>query len=242
MKRRVPDLRPPVTLDRVRDAIVRCAACPRLRNYCREVARERRAMFRTERYWGRPVPGFGDPDAELLIVGLAPAAHGGNRTGRVFTGDDSGNFLMAALHRTGFANQPYSRDRNDGLRLKNAYVLAVVRCAPPGNRPLPTEIERCRVHLLREIDQLPKIRVALALGKIAHDGFLAGMRERGWTPVRGRPRPAFGHGAAHDLGPGLPRLFDSYHPSRQNTNTGRLTPAMLDSVLDSVRDFLQRPA
>jgi uracil-DNA glycosylase family 4 len=201
------------------------------------VAREKVARFRHWTYWGRPVPGFGDPGARLLVVGLAPAAHGGNRTGRIFTGDESGNWLYGALHRAGFANQPTSVDRDDGLRLRDAYVTAVARCAPPANRPTPTEIVTCRRYLLAELERLPRLRVAMALGKIAHDGFLAALRARGDPVPRAGPR--FAHGAERRLPSGLV-LLSSYHPSQQNTFTGRLTRAMFDAVFTRVRALLER--
>jgi uracil-DNA glycosylase family 4 len=224
------------TLDAIRADIVACALCPRLRTYCARVAAERKRAHRDDVYWGKPVPGFGDPGARLLIVGLAPAAHGGNRTGRVFTGDGSGDFLMHALFRTGFANIPTSRDIHDGLRLDDAYVLAAVRCAPPDNKPLPEEIVRCRRHMIAEIGALPRVRVVVTLGKIGFDAYLAYLGAVG-RPVR--PKPVFGHGSRADLGGGLPVLLGSYHPSRQNTNTGRLTPPMLESVFADARAIIQ---
>jgi uracil-DNA glycosylase family 4 len=201
------------------------------------VAATRVRRFSGETYWGRPVPGFGDPAARLWIVGLAPAAHGGNRTGRVFTGDRSGDFLFAALHRAGLANQPASTARGDGLALAGTWISPIVRCAPPANRPSSREVAACRPYLVREATLLaPRLAAVLALGGAAHDGWLAA-----WAEVSGgavpRPRPRFAHGAAHDLGGGL-CLFDSYHPSQQNTFTGRLTPAMLDAVLVAVRKQL----
>ena len=228
----------------VRDAIVTCAACPRLRTYCRRIAREKKAAHRADTYWGRPVPGFGDPAARLLVVGLAPAAHGANRTGRVFTGDGSGDFLMRALCDNGFANIPTARTADDGLSLRDAYILSVVRCAPPDNKPSPIEIARCRVHLTAELAALPRVRVVVALGKIAWDGYLAYQRERGVgasgaaTEPRKARRPVFGHGATASLGTGQPALLGSYHPSRQNTNTGRLTAPMLSSVFAQARRLL----
>jgi uracil-DNA glycosylase family 4 len=223
------------SLSRVARDVTACQACPRLRAWCRQVAREKVRRFADWDYWGRPVPGFGDPRARLLIVGLAPAAHGANRTGRVFTGDRSGDFLFAALHRAGFASQPTSVSRDDGLSLRDAYVVALARCAPPANKPLPGEIAACRDFLRREWALLPRVRAVLALGRVGMDGFLALLREDGRVPVR--RAFAFGHGAAHDLGDGL-RLFASYHPSQQNTFTGRLKPADLDRVLRQVRVHL----
>jgi uracil-DNA glycosylase family 4 len=190
--------------------------------------------FREEEYWGRPVPGFGDPRARLLVVGLAPAAHGGNRTGRVFTGDRSGDFLFAALHRAGFASQGTSTARDDGLTLHDCYIAPVARCAPPANKPTPSEIARCREYLAREWELLTRVRAVLALGRIAMQGVLAMLRERGAA----RPgRLEFAHGASHDLGKGV-RLFCSYHVSQQNTFTGRLTPRSFDAVLASIRRHL----
>ena len=228
-------------LSEIRAAIVGCTLCPRLRTYCTRIAHDRKAAHRDEVYWGKPVPGFGDPEARLLIVGLAPAAHGGNRTGRTFTGDGSGDFLMSALHRTGFANIPTSRAADDGLLLRDAYILAAVRCAPPDNKPLPEEIARCRRHMVAEIGALPRVRVVVALGKIGHDAYLAYRAEQGH---RIRPRPAFGHGsrATFDPGAGLPALLGSYHPSRQNTNTGKLTPPMLEGIFRAARTIIESPA
>jgi uracil-DNA glycosylase family 4 len=223
------------SLAQVTREVVACERCPRLRAWCREVAREKVRRFRGEDYWGRAVPGFGDPRARLLIVGLAPAAHGGNRTGRAFTGDRSGDFLFAALHRAGFANQPDSVSREDGLALKDAYIAPLVRCAPPANKPTPEETGRCREFLVRELRLLPRVRAILALGKIAMDGIVSVLREEG----RADPRPAlaFGHGLRHPLRDGLV-LFTSYHPSQQNTFTGKLTPAAFDRVLRDVRAHL----
>jgi len=225
-------------LQAARDAVVACELCPRLRTYCARIAREKKAAHRADTYWGRPVPGFGDPAARLLVVGLAPAAHGANRTGRVFTGDGSGDFLMRAMHTHGFATQPTAREAGDGLALRDAYILSVVRCAPPDNKPTPQEIARCRIHLDAEVAALPRIRAVIALGRIAWDGYLAFLGEhRGWR--RGARRPAFAHAAVVNLGPGLPLLFGSYHPSRQNTNTGRLTPPMLASVFEDARRAIE---
>jgi uracil-DNA glycosylase family 4 len=220
------------SLKRIADEVAGCERCPRLREWCREVARVKVKRFAAEEYWGRPVPGFGDPHARLLIVGLAPAAHGGNRTGRIFTGDRSGDFLFAALHRSGFSNQPTSVARGDGLRLMGAYIAATARCAPPANKPLPEEIANCREYLTRELALLRDLRAVLALGKIAMEGFLAVLRAQGRVPHR--RAYAFGHGVQHDLGDEI-ALFGSYHPSQQNTFTGKLTPAGMDSVLKAVR-------
>ncbi len=216
--------RPP-DLPALEARITTCRRCPRLVEWRERVARERRASFAHETYWGRPVPGFGDPLARLGIVGLAPAAHGGNRTGRIFTGDRSGDFLFAAMHRTGFANQPTSRSIDDGLKLHGAWIGAAVRCAPPQNRPTPQEQANCRPWSELEAALLPDLRLILCLGGLAWD---AALRLRG-APVP-RPKPRFGHGALFDDGAGLP-LLGTFHPSQQNTFTGRLTPPMLDEVL-----------
>ena len=228
-----------IALASVREQIISCERCPRLRKYCERVAREKRRTFRDEIYWGKPVPGFGDPKARLLLIGLAPAAHGANRTGRVFTGDGvggSGDFLMSALHRAGFANIPTSQRRDDGLKLKDAFIAAAVRCAPPDNKPTPEEIARCLPHLDAEIAALPRIRVVVALGRIAFDAYLRLLKERG---VNARPRPAFGHALAHRLSNGQ-TLIGCYHPSRQNTNTGKLTPPMMDAVFRRANRALKR--
>jgi uracil-DNA glycosylase family 4 len=206
--------------------IVACRACPRLVAWRETVARDKRAAFRDEEYWGRPGPGFGDPRARVLVVGLAPAAHGGNRTGRVFTGDRSGDWLFASLHRTGFANQATSVAADDGLRLDDAYVAAAVRCAPPDNKPTIAERERCRPFLSREIAALERVRVIVALGGFAYDVIARTLAESG-APVP-RPRPRFGHGV--EVGAGEITIIGCYHPSQQNTFTGRLTEAMLDAV------------
>lgn len=216
-----------------------CTACPRLVAWREESAANPPRRFAGETYWTRPVPGFGDPAAGLLIVGLAPAAHGGNRTGRVFTGDSSGDFLFSALHRTGIANQPLSVRRGDGLTLTDAYVLAPVRCAPPDNRPTPEEFDRCRPFVVRELALLPNVRVILALGGLAWASTLRVLGDSGVSVPR--PAPAFGHGAEARIdvpGRGPVTLLGSYHVSRQNTNTGRLTPAMFDAVLARARKAL----
>ena len=219
------------------DEIVQCRKCPRLVAYREKVAREKRLAFRACEYWGQPVPGFGDPKAQLLILGLAPAAHGGNRTGRVFTGDRSGDFLYAALYRAGFANQPTSRARGDGLALKNAYVAAAVRCAPPANKPLPSEAANCRPYLERELQILLPAAV-LVLGNIAMRAYLGFLKDRG--EIRGFAEYPFRHAASYELPGSLPRIFASYHPSQQNTFTGKLTPGMMDKVLSEIRRFLGR--
>ena len=214
------------SLARVTDEVVACGACPRLVAWRREVARDKRAAYRDDDYWGRPVPGFGDPGAELLLVGLAPAAHGGNRTGRVFTGDRSGEWVFRALHRAGYANQPTSQHRDDGLRLRGAYVTAAVRCAPPANKPTPTERDNCVPFLARELALLTELRVIVVLGQFAYDVV---------APLLGvRPRPRFGHGVEVALAEGR-TIICSYHPSQQNTFTGRLTEPMFDAVFARAR-------
>ncbi len=213
--------------------VVACRRCPRLVEWRERVAREKVKRFRDETYWGRPVPGFGDPDARVLLVGLAPAAHGGNRTGRVFTGDASGDFLFPAMHEAGLANQPVSRRGDDGLRLTGAYLAAAVRCAPPANKPLPSERDNCALYLARELAVLEAVRVVVALGAYAWDAtFRAIATVTGDDP---RPRPRFGHGA--EAAAGGYRIIGSYHPSQQNTNTGRLTPTMLREVLARAREL-----
>jgi len=224
------------SLAAVRAAVVACEDCPRLRAHCARVAREKKRAHRDDTYWGRPVPGFGDPRARLLVVGLAPAAHGANRTGRVFTGDGSGDFLMAALHANGFASLPTARSADDGLVLTDAYILSAVRCAPPDNKPTPEEIARCRRHLAAELAALPRVRVVVSLGKIGHDALLAHARVAA-PPPAGWRAPAFGHGAEGRLPDGR-LLLGSYHPSRQNTNTGRLTAPMLAAVFRRARRLL----
>lgn len=210
--------------------IVNCNKCPRLRDWCRHVAATRRRAFRDWDYWGKPVPGFGDPKAQLLVLGLAPAAHGANRTGRVFTGDRSGDWLFRAMHQCGFANQPESSHRDDGLRLINAWVSASVRCAPPDNKPTPEEVVTCRDYLAREVDTLRHLRVVVALGRLAFDN---------WLRLSGKRGFAFGHNVLHDLGPGQPLLIASYHPSQQNTSTGKLTEPMLRSVFALAADIIK---
>ncbi|MBX6350198.1 MAG: uracil-DNA glycosylase [Clostridia bacterium] len=215
--------------------VIACRLCPRLVAYREEVARRKRLLYRDWEYWGRPVPGFGDPRARLWVVGLAPAAHGANRTGRIFTGDASGDWLFRALHRAGFANQPTSERPGDGLRLRDCYVSAPVRCAPPGNRPLPEEFANCRPYLERELRLLRRLEVVVTLGRVSTEVMLRLFRDLG-HPV---PRHVeFRHGEAHELGPGLPRLVTSYHPSRQNTQTGKLSEAMFDQVFALARELL----
>jgi uracil-DNA glycosylase family 4 len=217
----------------VRNEIIQCERCPRLRSYCIDVGRTKKASFRDQIYWAKPVPGFGDPNAELLILGLAPAAHGANRTGRVFTGDGvgaSGDFLMAALHRAGFANLSTSQTPDDGLELTNAYIAAAVRCAPPANKPMPEELDACLDHLVHEVKALPRLRAVVALGKIAWDAWLKlQMREGVALP---RPRPTFAHGCTFVAGRLL--LIGCFHPSRQNTNTGKVTPKMYDAIFSGI--------
>lgn len=213
--------------------ITACRACPRLITWCEQVAREKRAAYSEQDYWGKPVPSFGDARARLLIAGLAPGAHGANRTGRMFTGDRSGLWLFRSLHRAGFANQPTYESCGDGLRLRDAYITAVVHCAPPGNRPSPAERDRCLPYFGEELDALQRLQVILALGSFAWDGVLRALSGRGQTI---RPKPRFGHGTEVTLGPYL--LIGSFHPSQQNTFTGRLTEAMLDRVMARIQSIL----
>jgi uracil-DNA glycosylase family 4 len=218
-------------LARLAREIVECRRCPRLVEWRERVAREKRAAFRDWDYWGRPVPGFGDPAARVLVLGLAPAAHGANRTGRVFTGDRSGDFLFASMHRTGFASRPDAVSRDDGLRLRDCFIAAAVRCAPPANRPLPAERDACAPWLVAEARRLPTLRLIVCLGAFAWDAALRLRAELGEPAPR--PRPRFGHGAE---APGAPlALLGTYHPSQQNTFTGRLTPPMLDAIFARAR-------
>lgn len=266
--------------------VIACTRCVRLIKYCRRIAREKRRMYRDWEYWGKPIPSFGDPEAEILILGLAPAAHGANRTGRIFTGDRSGDFLYRALYEAGFASQPQSRHRDDGLELRNCYITAALRCAPPANKPLPQELRNCRPYLEAELRILKRVRAVLTLGRIAFDTYLrlvwrsadpacgVGSRRQLALEVSAVGRPAaadlkvgvtrlhaalgrdavgrtgerkrlpprasfcFAHGASYELPWGLPRLFASYHPSQQNTQTGKLTPKMMQAVLEDIRRFL----
>lgn len=230
---RASALRPATSLAALEKRIVACALCPRLREHCATVALEKRRAYRDESYWGRPVPGFGDPQARVLLVGLAPGAHGANRTGRMFTGDSSGDWLFAALHQAGFANQPTSVARGDGLRLQGVWIGAAGRCAPPENKPTPEELAVCRRHLANEIALLPRVHIVLALGRIGHEAYL---RASGlWTALPARERPVFAHGAEALL-PNGRVLMSTFHPSRQNTQTGRLTRAMWRAVFARVRE------
>ena len=228
------DAGPPSSLKELNARITGCRRCPRLVRHRERVARDKVARFREWTYWGRPVPGFGDPDARLLVVGLAPAAHGGNRTGRVFTGDRSGEWLFRALHRAGFPNQPTSVSRRDGLRLDDAYIVAAVRCAPPGNRPTPEEFLRCAPFLVAELELLTNLRVVVVLGQVAMDRFLRAYRTAGGSIPR--PKPSFGHGRTYRLDDVT--LLASYHPSQRNTQTGLLSEAMFDSIFREARSIL----
>lgn len=221
-------------LERLTRCIVNCSLCPRLVAWREQIARDKRAAFRDQEYWGKPVPGFGDPQARLLVIGLAPAAHGGNRTGRVFTGDRSGDWLYAALHRAGHANQPTAIHRDDGLRLRDCYIAACVRCAPPDNKPTIAERDACLPYLVQEMQLLPRVRVLLCLGTFAWDGALRVLKALGHTATQ---RPKFGHGAQAVVGPYA--LLGCYHPSQQNTFTGRLTEPMMDEVLAASRTLLE---
>ena len=226
----MPDLNP---LEELESGVVTCRRCPRLVAWREEVALKRKKAFRDQAYWGKPVPGFGDPAAQLLVVGLAPGAHGSNRTGRMFTGDASGDFLYAALHRAGFANQPTTLHREDGLTLHDCFITAVCRCVPPDNKPTPAEVITCRPFLAAEMEILQP-RGVVALGRIAFDGLLALWADQGIA----LPRLAFAHAAFYRLPGGLPWLLASYHPSKQNTQTGRLTPEMFDHIWRQARELL----
>jgi uracil-DNA glycosylase family 4 len=228
----------PKGLAKVHLDVIGCERCPRLVKYRREVARAKRRAYRDWNYWGKPVPGFGDPRARLLILGLAPAAHGGNRTGRVFTGDSSGDLLFRTLYETGFANQPQSVSSADGMRLTRAYVTATVRCAPPGNKPLPAESRNCREYLERELALLKDVRVVIALGKIAFEAYLSILRDQG--RIASRSPYVFGHAATYRFPSPLPVLVASYHPSRQNTQTGKLTAKMFRDVFRRARIELNK--
>jgi uracil-DNA glycosylase family 4 len=229
---------PAASLAALSASVIRCRACSRLVEWRERVAREKKREFRDWEYWGRPVPGFGDPEARLLLVGLAPAAHGANRTGRMFTGDASGSWLYEALHRVGFANQPNSLSRDDGLHLTDCYIAAAARCAPPANKPTPAELETCRPYLEAELRLLTRLRVVIGLGRIGHETWL---KAGGWwARLSPRDRPPFAHGAEATLPDGV-TLIASYHPSRQNTNTGKLTRRMWEAVFRRARGLLDRP-
>ena len=219
------------------DEVVACTACPRLTAYCRNMAEVKRRAYREWEYWGKPVPGFGDPQARVLIMGLAPGAHGSNRTGRPFTGDASGNFMYPVLYQTGFANQPTATDRNDGLRLNDLYITAAVRCAPPDNKPLPTELAACSTFLDRELAGLEKVKVVVALGKIGFDAYLNYLKRRGL--LKGKRDYVFKHAASYEM-PDRKILLASYHPSNQNTQTGKLTREMLLKIFKQAAKLADR--
>jgi uracil-DNA glycosylase len=216
--------------------VIACRRCPRLVAWREEVALVKRAAFASEEYWGKPLPGFGDPDAAVLVIGLAPAAHGGNRTGRIFTGDRSGDWLFASLYRTGFANQPTSVSRDDGLALTGAYIAAAVRCAPPANRPTPAERDNCLPYLVRELGLLESVLVIVTLGSFAWDATLRVLADLGLP--KPRPRPKFGHGVSVEIG--RFRLLGCFHPSQQNTFTGKLTEPMIDAVFERAKELAVR--
>jgi uracil-DNA glycosylase len=222
-------------IKQLNESIIQCKRCPRLVRWREAAAKNPPRRYLGQRYWAKPLPGFGDPKASLLIVGLAPAAHGGNRTGRMFTGDRSGDWLYGALHAAGFANQANSDHRDDGLRLRECYITAAVHCAPPGNKPAIGEFQRCRPYLVQELKHFRQVKVVIALGKIAFDAFIKAYEEAGGTITK--PRPKFGHGVAVDL-PNGQRLICSYHPSQQNTFTGKLTRPMFQSIFDRARAIL----
>lgn len=217
--------------------IIGCSRCPRLREHCLAIATQKRAAFREWDYWGRPIPNMGPSDARVLIVGLAPAAHGANRTGRMFTGDRSGDFLFRALHETGFATQATSLHAGDGLELKDLAITAIAHCAPPGNKPTPGEIENCFEYFQRTVEAMPNLRCVVALGRIAFDGCLRLYRSRGWLPPG--PKPSFGHGVLSRF-PTAPALLASFHPSQQNTFTGKLTPRMMREVFRRARKVIDK--
>jgi uracil-DNA glycosylase family 4 len=225
-----------MSLSTIRRQVISCQRCPRLRAYCARIAKDKRAAYRDEEYWGRPVPSFGDRRARVLVLGLAPGAHGANRTGRMFTGDRSGDFLMEAMHAAGFATLPTSHHAKDRLTLRDAYISAVVRCAPPENKPTTTEISRCSSYLSAELDALAQLRVVVALGKIAFDAYWRVVAGPDVTP---RPRPRFTHGFVFEADT-VPALVAAYHPSQQNTNTGKLTPQMMADVLSTARTLAGR--
>jgi uracil-DNA glycosylase len=229
-----------VRLAQIEAAVVRCERCPRLRAYATRIARERKRAHRDCEYWGKPVPSFGDPKARVMIVGLAPGAHGSNRTGRPFTGDASGNFLYPALYRAGFASQPHAVDRDDGLTLRDCFITAAVRCAPPQNKPLPAEFRNCFPYLVEEFEALPRLRATIALGSIAYTTIVKLLRDRGYAFAP----PPFAHGAEFRACKGRRAIavIASYHPSRQNTNTGKLTVPMFDAIFNRANELLERGA
>jgi uracil-DNA glycosylase family 4 len=236
-----PRQRPPQSLplplwETLQNDITSCNQCPRLRTHCTAIAETKRAAFRDHTYWAKPIPNLGDPSARLLILGLAPAAHGANRTGRMFTGDRSGDFLFEAMHATGFCNQPTSLHKEDGLELIDCLITATAHCAPPANKPTPEEIANCQPFLDRTIDAMPNLRGILALGKIGFDAALTIYRRRGWLPAKGK-RPAFAHGACYRFD-SAPFLIATYHPSQQNTFTGKLTQPMLQKIFSTARGML----
>jgi uracil-DNA glycosylase family 4 len=225
-------------LEILRQEIIDCQLCPRLLDHCTNVARVKRRAYRDWNYWGKPVPAFGDASARVVILGLAPGAHGSNRTGRMFTGDASGQILYRALYKTGFASQPESTSSNDGLTLKDAFITAAARCAPPGNKPTPEELRNCRPFLERELELLSNTKVVVALGKIAFDTYLDVLKSRG--VIRARSPYVFGHDCQYEMGKGQPVLISSYHPSQQNTSTGKLTEQMLVAVFRRARRIAGR--
>ena len=232
MTRSKPHSLPP-TLQKAYDSIVSCERCTRLREYCRGIGETKRRAYRDQTYWARPVPGFGDPQARVLILGLAPGAHGANRTGRPFTGDGSGYF-MYPVHEVGFANQPEGVSRDDGLKLRHVWIASVVRCAPPGDKPTPEEIRNCASHLAEEVESLRKVRVVVCLGKIAFDGYLAHLLHRG--VITRKSAYVFAHAAQYTLPNGI-HLLASYHPSLRNTNTGKLDSAMFTQIFVKAREL-----
>ncbi len=225
-----------IELERLQEEVVGCTLCPRLVEHCRSVAVKKRRMYMDWEYWGKPLPAFGDPEARVLVLGLAPAAHGGNRTGRMFTGDRSGDWVYGTLHKFGFASQAESTRRGDGQKLTDAYITAPLRCAPPLNKPLPQEMANCQPYLLRELELLDRVRVVVALGRIAFGSYLSARRAMGLEVPS--PAPAFGHNVVHGLSGGV-KLVASYHPSQQNTQTGRLTREMFEGVFATVREILE---
>lgn len=227
----------PLTI--LQQEVIQCTRCPRLREYCTLISEVRRRAFRDWEYWGKPVPSFGDPEARILILGLAPAAHGANRTGRVFTGDRSGDWLYQALYETGFASQPTSTSRDDGQTLRDVYITASLRCAPPANRPLPEELRNCRPYLVHELELLGNLQVVVALGRIAFDTYLDVLKARG--VIRSRATYRFGHNREFTIAPEEPRLLSSFHPSQQNTSTGKLTRKMLLDVFRKAERMVEKP-